>query len=170
MGACQAQSVYLTTRSLDRLSPLLPETHNCPSWISGRERMTVENISWSISTKECCQPREGRGVRWCLTLQPPGLQSDSAYNWATKAGYPQTSNHFQEVFNLHGSASADVADAATEDIWNDIKTDLLMTTEEVCGTTRPHCWHRETCWWNEYMEKAIAAESFQGLDMTDCWV
>ena len=30
------------------------ETDNCPSWISGRERMTVENISWSISTKECC--------------------------------------------------------------------------------------------------------------------
>ena len=38
---------------------LSPETDNCPSWISGRERMTVENISWSISTKECCQPRWG---------------------------------------------------------------------------------------------------------------
>ena len=32
---------------------LSPETDNCPSWISGRERMTTENISWSISTKEC---------------------------------------------------------------------------------------------------------------------
>ena len=39
---------------------LSPETDNCPSWISGRERMTVENISWSISTKECCRPRRGR--------------------------------------------------------------------------------------------------------------
>ena len=28
------------------------ETDNCPSWISGRERMTVENISWSLSTKD----------------------------------------------------------------------------------------------------------------------
>ena len=37
---------------------LSPETDNCP-WISGRERMTVENISWSISTKECCRPRRG---------------------------------------------------------------------------------------------------------------
>ena len=27
--------------------------------ISGRERMTVENISWLISTKECCRPRRG---------------------------------------------------------------------------------------------------------------
>ena len=38
---------------------LSPETDNCPSWISGRERMTVRNISWSISTKECCRPRRG---------------------------------------------------------------------------------------------------------------
>ena len=59
---------------------LSPETDNCPSWISGRERMTVENISWSISTKECCRPRRG------LNLRPPGRQSDSASNWATKAG------------------------------------------------------------------------------------
>ena len=50
---------------------LSPETDNCPSWISGRERMTVENISWSISTKECCQPRRGSNPR------PPGLQSDA---------------------------------------------------------------------------------------------
>ena len=65
---------------------------------------------------------------------------------------PQTSNHFQEVFNLH--VSAGVADAATEDIWNNIKTGLLKTTEEVCGTTRSH----ETWWWNEHVEKAIAAK------------
>ena len=26
---------------------LSPETYNCPSWISGREKMTLENISWS---------------------------------------------------------------------------------------------------------------------------
>ena len=38
---------------------LSPETDNCPSWISRRERMTVENISWSISTKECCRPQRG---------------------------------------------------------------------------------------------------------------
>ena len=60
---------------------LSPETDNCPSWISRRERMTVENISWSISTKECCRPRQG------LNLRPPGLQSDGASNWATEAGY-----------------------------------------------------------------------------------
>ena len=33
---------------------------------------------------------------------------------------PQTSNHFQEAFNLHVSTSASVADGTTEDIWNNI--------------------------------------------------
>ena len=57
---------------------LSPKTDNCPSWISGRERMTVENISWSVSTKECCRPRRG------LNPWPPGLQSDGVSNWATE--------------------------------------------------------------------------------------
>ena len=88
MGSCRARSVYLTTRLLGRQSSkrltsivhiLSPEADNCPSWISGRDRMTVENISWSISTKECCRPRRGSNPR------PPGLQSDSTSTWATEA-------------------------------------------------------------------------------------
>ena len=59
---------------------LLPETDNCPSWISRNERMTVENVAWS-STKECCRPRRG------LNPRSPGFQSDSASNWATEAGW-----------------------------------------------------------------------------------
>ena len=59
---------------------LLPETDNCPSWISRRERMTIENISWSISTKECCRPR------WGLNPRIPGRQLDGSSNWATEAG------------------------------------------------------------------------------------
>ena len=42
--------------------------------------MTIENISWSISTKECCWPRRG------LNPRPPGLQSDGTSKWATEAG------------------------------------------------------------------------------------
>ena len=38
------------------------------------------------------------------------------------------SNYFP-VFNSHVSASAGVADAATEDTWNNIKTGLFKTTE-----------------------------------------
>ena len=56
----------------------------------------------------------------------------------------QMRSHFQDVFNLHLSTSAGIADGATEDIWNNIKTGLLKTTEEVCGTTRPHRWDCKT--------------------------
>ena len=71
---------------------------------------------------------------------------------------PQRRNHFQEVFKLHVSASAGVPDHATEDIWNNLKTGLLKTTEEVCGTTRPHRWRRETWWWNEHVGEVITAK------------
>ena len=72
----------LSSKQLTSIVHILsPETDNCPSWISGRERMTVENISWSISTKECCRPRQG------LNPRPPGLLSDGASNWATEAGW-----------------------------------------------------------------------------------
>ena len=60
---------------------LSPETDNCPSWISGRERMTVENISWSISTKECCRPGGG-GFEPATSWSPVGRAS----NWATETG------------------------------------------------------------------------------------
>ena len=38
---------------------LLPETDNCPSWISGREKMTVENISWSNLHKRMLSTWQG---------------------------------------------------------------------------------------------------------------
>ena len=48
---------------------LSPVTDNCPTWISGRERMATEMVSWPISTKECC--RIGGS-----NPQPPDDQSD----------------------------------------------------------------------------------------------
>ena len=63
-----------------------------------------------------------------------------------------------KVFKLHVSASAGVPHATTEDIWNNLKTGLLKTTEEVCGTTRPHRWRRETWWWNEHVGEVITAK------------
>ena len=41
-----------------------PETNNCPSpsWICRRDRMTIENISWIISMKECCRTWQTRNL------------------------------------------------------------------------------------------------------------
>ena len=50
-----------------------PETGNCPSWISRREKMTIENISWSIFTKECCQPSMGQTCNLLITSRT-GIQ------------------------------------------------------------------------------------------------
>ena len=72
--------------------------------------------------------------------QNPSASSSLAF----KFGSLKTimSNYFQ-VFKSHVSESADVADAATEDIWNNIKTGLLNTSE-VCGTTPPSHLRLET--------------------------
>ena len=82
----QAKSSKWLTSIVHLLSPA---TDNCPSWISGRERMTVENISWSISTKECCRPRRSRTrdvlissrtpprpARFCLSCNLSNIHSD----------------------------------------------------------------------------------------------
>ena len=50
---------YSSKRLTSIMHILMPETDNCPSWINGRGRMTIENISWSVSTEECC-PGGGR--------------------------------------------------------------------------------------------------------------
>ena len=44
---------------------------------------------------------------------------------------PEKGSHFQAVFNSHVRASVRSGYAATDDIWNNIKTGLLKTTEEV---------------------------------------
>ena len=54
---------------------LSPETDKCPSWISGRERMAGENISWSIFTKEYCWPGGCRARNLLITLDAHQTQS-----------------------------------------------------------------------------------------------
>ena len=46
----------------------------------------------------------------------------------------------------------------TEEIWAKLKTGLLKTTEEVCGTTKLHRWQTETWWWNKEVDDAITAK------------
>ena len=59
--------------------------------------MTVENISWSISTKECCRPR------WGLNPRPTGLQSDGASNWATEGYLKEQNFSMKNLSNKRGN-------------------------------------------------------------------
>ena len=71
---------------------------------------------------------------------------------------PQTCSRFHEVFKAHVPAVETEAATTTEEIWAKLKTGLLKTTEEVCGTTKPHRWRPETWWWNKEVDDAITAK------------
>ena len=49
------------------------------------------------------------------------------------------------------------AATTTEEIWAKLKSGLLKTTEEVCGT-KLHRWRPETWWWNKEEDDAITAK------------
>ena len=49
---------------------------------------------------------------------------------------PQTCSRFQELFKAHVPTVETEAATTTEEIWAKLKTGLLKTIEEVCGTTK----------------------------------
>ena len=79
---------------------------------------------------------------------------------------PQTCSLFQEVFKAHVPAVETEAATTTEEIWAKLKTGLLKTTEEVCGTTKPHRWQRGTWWWNKEVD---GVSVFLGPIYLDHW-
>ena len=75
---------------------------------------------------------------------------------------PQTCSRFQEFFKAHVPAVETEAATTTEEIWAKLKTGLLKTTEEVCGTTKPHRWRRETWWWNKEVQSNFDGSNSSG--------
>ena len=69
---------------------------------------------------------------------------------------PTVQEEYERVFKSKVNAFNNV-EASTEEIWNQLKTALLNTTNETCGKTKK--WHhkRETWWWwNDEVNSAIA--------------
>ena len=67
MGSCRARSVYLILCWAGLVLSVVNQycahsfTRNCQlPFLNQRKRMTIENISRSISTKECCRSGGGR--------------------------------------------------------------------------------------------------------------
>ena len=56
-----------------------PETDNYHSWICGRKRMTVENISWSNLHKRMLRTCGGERVKPTTSWSPPDHKSDFFY-------------------------------------------------------------------------------------------
>ena len=165
---------------LGRLSPLrdkpvlctfFPLKLNCPSWNSGRERMTVQNISWSISTKDCYRPGGGR-TRNLLTTNQTRIQLPRPDGWL----FTWTLTHLCLVSDNRdiGKQWISRLDAAERGVWSGstlfeiiIKTNQtphLLEMDRCKGLTR-HKWVKK---WLSYRNSPesdptiISVRSFPG--------
>ena len=68
---------------------------------------------------------------------------------------PTVQEEYERVFKSKVNAFNNV-EASTEEIWNQLKTALLDTTNETCGKTKKRHHKRETWWWNDAVNSAIA--------------
>ena len=68
---------------------------------------------------------------------------------------PTVQEEYERVFKSKVNAFNNV-EASTEEIWNQLKTALLDTTNETCGKTKKRHHKRETWWWNDEVNWAIA--------------
>ena len=100
MGSCWAWSVYWASLVLQAVNQYCAHSFARNWQLPFLNQRKGENdrrkYFMIISTKECCRPRRG------LNLQPPGLQSDGASNWATEAGLVVFSESSNTVITLLG--------------------------------------------------------------------
>ena len=68
---------------------------------------------------------------------------------------PTVQEEYERVFKSKVNAFNNV-EASTEEIWNQLKTALLDTTNETCGKTKKRHHKRETWSWNDEVNSAIA--------------
>ena len=68
---------------------------------------------------------------------------------------PTVQDEYERVFKSKVNAFNNV-EASAEEIWNQLKTALLDTTNETCGKTKKRHHKRETWWWNDGVNSAIA--------------
>ena len=79
--------------------------------------------------------------------------SPKLHYWKLKESTVQ--EEYERVFKSKVNAFNN-AEASTEEIWNQLKTALLDTTNETCGKTKKRHHKRETSWWNDEVNLAIA--------------
>ena len=78
--------------------------------------------------------------------------SPKLHYWKLKES---TVQEYERVFKSKVNAFNNV-ETSTEEIWNQLKTALLDTTNKNCGKTKKRHHKRETWWWNDEVNLAIA--------------
>ena len=90
---------------------------------------------------------------WLNTPKPhPKPFSLKLHYWKLKE--PTVQEEYERVFKSKVNAFNNV-EAPTEEIWNQLKTALLDTTDETCGKMKKRHHKRET-WWRNEVNSAIA--------------
>ena len=70
---------------------------------------------------------------------------------------PVNATRFSESFSLKVATKVQHnSSPSSETTWSNLKTPLLEAATEVCGFTKPHQRKRETWWWNDRVDAAIA--------------
>ena len=141
--SCRAGQWLKSLRGWPELVHLFsPEIDNCPSWISEKERMTVENIPWSISANECCW------IRRMSVPQPSDHQSDAQLTepprWCLQSiPYLHAPKIFgQTVLSLKCRSRSNAAEHGT---WSTLfATDPAALTFITCYCSYPKCSDRHT--------------------------
>ena len=73
---------------------------------------------------------------------------------------PATRERFKETFTQRIASSQEQVNEEitldTEGLWANLRDNLLKTTEEVCGMTKPQGrWRQQTWWWNDLVDSAV---------------
>ena len=70
---------------------------------------------------------------------------------------PDTADRFYGAFRAKiGTDTEHKESSSVETAWSNLRNPLLEAATEVCGLSRNHQWKRETWWWNDHVEAAIA--------------
>ena len=123
---------------------------------SRKLRNAVTNVK-VIPGEECAS--QHRLLVCDLRVQiPPAKQKKFLPRLRTwKLRDPVNATRFSETFRMKVATKVQhYRSPSAETAWSNLKTPLLETATEVCGFTRPHQRKRETWWWDDSVEIAIA--------------
>ena len=106
-----------------------------------------------VSRGQSTGPRKFRAA----SLNVGSLKGKEAEVRTWKLRDPVNATRFSETFRMKVATKVQhYRSPSAETAWSNLKTPLLETDTEVCGFTRPHQRKRETWWWDDSVEAAIA--------------
>ena len=91
---------------------------------------------------------------------PPKVKRNFAPRLRTwKLKDPTIAQEFYKTFQSKvASAPNRPEDTTPEQAWSNLKTPIIESVKEVCGTSTGRKWRKQTWWWNERVDAAVKAK------------